>query len=103
MAKRRGLTRKMCSLQRNAASILHPPTLLNDTVKPQIKNSTLPEVPNDKYGAVHLTHDHNTELLCFTMKLSFDPGKPKTLQDAMKGLDVQHWKDAIANEIMNFI
>jgi len=36
-------------------------------------------------------------------KLSSDPDEPKTLQEALGGPDAQQWKDAIANEIMNFI
>jgi len=60
-------------------------------------------VPNDEKGAIHLTLDCSPELLCFTMELSSDLGKPKILHKAMEGSDTQWWKDAIANQIKNFI
>jgi len=75
--KRRGLTYKLRSLQRDAALVLDTLTPLDDMAKPCIKNPTLPEVSNDEDGAVHLVFDQSTELLCFTMELSSDPGEPK--------------------------
>jgi len=41
--------------------------------------------------------------LCFTAKLSSNLGKLKTLCEAFNGEDAQKWKDAIADEILNFL
>jgi len=53
--------------------------------------------------SVDLTFDHKAELLCFTMEISSDPGLPKMLKEALAGRDADKWREAIANEIMNFL
>ena len=52
---------------------------------------------------IDLALDHETELLCFTTEISSDPGLPKTLHKALNGRDAEQWKDAIADEILNFL
>ncbi len=53
--------------------------------------------------SVDLAFDHEAKLLCFTMGISLDLGLPKTLKEALARRDMDMWKEAIANKIMNFI
>jgi len=53
--------------------------------------------------SVDLVFDHRGKLLCFTMEISTDPGLLKTLKEVLAGRYTEKWREAIANEIMNFL
>jgi len=53
--------------------------------------------------SVDLEFNHATELLCFTMKISSDPGLPKTLQEVLGRRDMEKWKEALTNKNLNFL
>jgi len=50
-----------------------------------------------------LAFDHGAKLLHFTMEISSDPGLLKMLKEALAGRYADKWREAIANEIMNFL
>jgi len=45
-----------------------------------------------KEATVHLAFNQSPELLCFTTELNSNPGKLKSLREALGGLDVDLWK-----------
>jgi len=50
----------------------------------QVNEEDKSEVEMD---TVDLAFNHSTELLCFTTEISSDPGSPKTLREALDGVD----------------
>jgi len=59
--------------------------------------------PTEQVESVNLAFNHATELLCFTMEISLDPGLPKTLREALSRRDAEKWKEALASKILNFL
>jgi len=45
---------------------------------------------SNKEATVHLAFDQSPELLCFTTELNSDPGKPKSLREALGGPDIDY-------------
>jgi len=79
------LTHKLHSLKKRDKT----PTPVEPTVEQTSNESTLPMEPSKEQTTVNLALNHGTELLCFMMELSSNPGKPKTLHEALEGLDAQ--------------
>jgi len=76
-------------------------TMANNMVKLCVETPILQMQEESKEAMVHLAFDQSPELLCFTTELNSDLGEPKS--DALVGPDVDLWKAAISNEIMNFL
>jgi len=71
-----------------------------ETVQPETVETNKPAEPVE---SMNLAFDHAMELLCFTMKISPDPGLPKMLREALSRRDVEKWKEALASKILNFL
>jgi len=71
-----------------------------ETMQPEAVGVNKPAEPVE---FVNLAFDHATELLCFTMEISSDPGLPKTLHDALSRRDAEKWKEALMSKILNFL
>jgi len=59
--------------------------------------------PTELVESVNLAFNHATELLCFTMEISSDPGLPKMLREVLSRRDAEKWKEALASKILNFL
>ncbi len=53
--------------------------------------------------SLNLAFNHAMELLCFMTEISLDPGLPETLREALGTRDMEEWKEALTNEILNFL
>jgi len=67
----------------------NPSNQPNNTVELHVETPNLQVIPNLEEEAVLLTFDHEPELLCFTTELSSDLGEPKSLREALEGLDCE--------------